>query len=143
MHNLKIPRISKGIHYYSSHLKEVDQHFQHPALRGTAIVKYPSVCFQCLQDVRCVGQYQRVNIAAFAENALVNDRLDYCNSRSELCFFRSIRSMCSRKPKRGHSGRVVTLSPPTTEAGVRFPARPQVGKLVVACRWPAVYSTEP
>ena len=44
---------------------------------------------------------------------------------------------------RGHSGRVVTLSPPTSEAGVRSPTRPQVGKLVVACRWSAVYSTEP
>ena len=43
----------------------------------------------------------------------------------------------------GHGGRVVTLSPPTSETGVRFPARPQVGKLVVACRWSAVYSTEP
>ena len=46
-------------------------------------------------------------------------------------------------PWRGHGGRVVTLSPPTSEAGVRFPARPQVEKLVVACRWSAVYSTEP
>ena len=44
---------------------------------------------------------------------------------------------------RGHGGRVVTLSPPTSEGGVRFLARPQVGKLVVACRWSAVYSTEP
>ena len=44
---------------------------------------------------------------------------------------------------RGHVGRVATLSPPTSEAGVRFPAWPQVGKLVVACRWSAVYSTEP
>ena len=44
---------------------------------------------------------------------------------------------------RGHGGRVVTLSTPTSEAGVRFPARPQVGKLVVACRCLAVYSTEP
>ena len=43
----------------------------------------------------------------------------------------------------GHGDRVVTLSPPTSEAGVRSPARPQVGKLVVACRWSAVYSTEP
>ena len=43
---------------------------------------------------------------------------------------------------RGHGGRVVTLSPPTSEAGVRFPARPQVEKLVVACHWSAVYSTE-
>ena len=43
----------------------------------------------------------------------------------------------------GHGGRVVTLSPPTSEAGVRFPAWPQVGKLVVACRWSEVYSTEP
>ena len=42
-----------------------------------------------------------------------------------------------------HSGRVVTLSPPTSEIGVWFPALPQVGKLVVACRWAAVYSTEP
>ena len=43
---------------------------------------------------------------------------------------------------RCHGGRVVTLSSPTSEAGFRFPARPQVGKLVVACRWSAVYSTE-
>ena len=43
---------------------------------------------------------------------------------------------------RGHGGRVVTLSPPTWEARVRFPARPQVGKLAVACRWSAIYSTE-
>ena len=28
---------------------------------------------------------------------------------------------------------MVTLLPPTSEAGVRFTARPQVGKLVVAC----------
>ena len=43
----------------------------------------------------------------------------------------------------GHGGRVVTLSPPTSEIGVRIPARPQVGKLVLACRRSAVYSTEP
>ena len=45
--------------------------------------------------------------------------------------------------KRGHGGRVITLSPPTSEAGVRSPSWPEVGKLVVACRWSAVYSTEP
>ena len=55
------------------------------------------------------------------------------------CNFTAIYSTC----KRGHGGRVVTLSPPTSEAVVRFPARPQVGKLVVACCWLAVYSTEP
>ena len=43
----------------------------------------------------------------------------------------------------GHRGRVVTLLPPTSEAVVQFPAQPQVGKLVVACHWSAVYSTEP
>ena len=43
----------------------------------------------------------------------------------------------------GHGGRVVTLSSPTSEAGVQFPALPQVGKLVVACRWSTVCSTEP
>ena len=44
---------------------------------------------------------------------------------------------------RGHGGRVVTLSPPTSKAGIRSPAQPQVGKLVVAYRWSAVYNTEP
>ena len=38
----------------------------------------------------------------------------------------------------GHGGRLITLSPPTSEIRVRFPARPQVGKLVVACCWSAV-----
>ena len=42
-----------------------------------------------------------------------------------------------------HGGRVVTLLPPTSEVGVRFLALPKVGKLVVACSWSAVYSTEP
>ena len=58
------------------------------------------------------------------------------------------RNMCDQivlhfNISRGHGGRVVTLSPPTSEAGVRSQSRPQVGKLVVACRWSAVYSTEP
>ena len=44
---------------------------------------------------------------------------------------------------RGHGGRVVTLSAPTSEAGVRFRARPQVGKLVVVGRWSAVYGIVP
>ena len=56
--------------------------------------------------------------------------------RYSLCFNHYLKG-------RGHGCRVVTLSPPTSEAGVRFSARPQVGKLVVACRWSAVYSTEP
>ena len=43
----------------------------------------------------------------------------------------------------GHCCRVVTLSPPTSEIGVWFPARLQVGKLEVACCWSVVYSTEP
>ena len=45
--------------------------------------------------------------------------------------------------ERGHSGRVVTLSPPTSEVGVRFPARPEVGKLVIACHWSAVSVQNP
>ena len=35
------------------------------------------------------------------------------------------------------------LFPPTSEIGVRIPARAQVRKLVVACHWSAIYSTEP
>ena len=47
---------------------------------------------------------------------------------------------------RGHGGRVVTLLPPTSEVGVRFPARPQVGKFKAGSCLPLVgslYSTEP
>ena len=49
----------------------------------------------------------------------------------------------SQYAERGHGGRVVTLAPTASEPGVRFSALPRVGKLVVACRWSAVYSTEP
>ena len=56
---------------------------------------------------------------------------------------KSLRFLTILKNPRGHGGRVVTLPPPTSEAGVRFPAWPHVGKLVVACCWSAVYSTEP
>ena len=44
---------------------------------------------------------------------------------------------------RGQDGRAVTLSSTTSDIGARIPARPEVGKLVVACCWSAVYSTEP
>ena len=56
---------------------------------------------------------------------------DLCSSLNSVIFY------CVNG---GHDGRVVTLLPPTSEAGVRFTALPQVGKLVVACRWSAVYS---
>ena len=50
----------------------------------------------------------------------------------------------SVKPNLGATANlVVTLLRPTSEAGVRFPGWPQVGKLVVTCRWSAVYSKEP
>ena len=55
----------------------------------------------------------------------------------------NLRSIISHPPEGGHGGRVATLAPPTSEAGVRLPARPKVGKLIVACLWSAVYSTEP
>ena len=41
-----------------------------------------------------------------------------------------------------HGGAVVTHSPPTSEVCCSIP-RPYVGKMVVAYRWPTVYSTEP
>ena len=44
---------------------------------------------------------------------------------------------------RGHDGAVITHLPPTSDIRVLIPARPQVGKLVVACRGVAVYSTVP
>ena len=54
-----------------------------------------------------------------------------------------IRDIVFKCVVRGHGGRVVILSLPTSEAGVRFPAWPQLGKLVVPCCWSAVYNTEP
>ena len=42
----------------------------------------------------------------------------------------------------GHSGTVVTHSPPISEVGGSN-AEPYVGKMVVSYRWWAVYSTEP
>ena len=78
---------------------------------------------------------QRSNDSIYSWNSLVNMSF-YCQQVFiSLLFFSN--------SSRGHGGRVGTLSPPTSEAGVRFPAQPQVGKLVVACRWSAVYSTEP
>ena len=41
------------------------------------------------------------------------------------------------------SRKVLTLSPPTSEIRVHIPAQNQVGKLVVACHWSAIYSTKP
>ena len=67
-----------------------------------------------------------------------------CDYTTHTCFFIMYKVIYkSNRGLRGHGGRVVTLSPPTSEAVVGFPAWPQVGKLVVACRWSAVYSTAP
>ena len=43
----------------------------------------------------------------------------------------------------GMVARLASRVTATSEAGVRFPGLPQVVKLVVACRWSAVYNTEP
>ena len=63
------------------------------------------------------------------------------NSCSYIYFYISMFIYTFKVCLWGHGGRVVTLSPPTSEARVRSPAWPQVGKLVVACCWSAVYST--
>ena len=66
-------------------------------------------------------------------NELVNADWMYCTNIPHPSFFH----------KHTVQGPVVILSPLTSEARVLFPAWPQVGKLVAACRWLAVYSTEP
>ena len=60
-----------------------------------------------------------------------------------MCLLGYLRVVFNAELFRGHGGRVVKFSPPTSEIGVWFLARTQVGKLVVACSWSAVYSTEP
>ena len=64
-------------------------------------------------------------------------------SQCQYNFFHELFDKAHYSKVGGHGGRVVTLLPPTSEAGVWFPAQPQVGKLVVACHWLAVYSIEP
>ena len=84
---------------------------------------------------------------------------DTLNSVSLVGYYDKVTLNCNNNPKqsgrklkcfivlnttrRGHGGRVVTLPPPTSEAGVRSPSWSKVGKLVVDYRWSAVYSTEP
>ena len=63
--------------------------------------------------------------------------------RSPTYYYRYIALLSLRGLLGGHGGGVVTLSPPSSEAGVWFPAWPQVGQVVVACRCLAIYSTEP
>ena len=67
--------------------------------------------------------------------------IGYLNGATPFCVSQLVLAITT-KPG-GHGGRVVTLSPPTSEAGVRSLSRPYVGKLEVTCRWSAVYSTEP
>ena len=71
------------------------------------------------------------------------EEMSIVNKDIYICGDFNINLLDSDSHSGGHSGRVVTLWPPTSEAGVRSPSRPYVGKLVVACRWLAVYSTEP
>ena len=83
-----------------------------------------------------------VKPSLISANFLLSD--EFVSPNMYNCFVNTKhRCICLKKTWWGHGGRVVILSPPTSEAGVRFPARPEVGKLVVACRWSAVYSTEP
>ena len=80
---------------------------------------------QVLRDTGCSG--------VVVQESLVSDK-QYVGKKQRCAFIDG---------SGGHGGRVVTLSPPTSEAGVRSLSWPEVGKLVVACRWSAVYSTEP
>ena len=54
----------------------------------------------------------------------------------------NFKNCSTRDENRGHGRAVVTYLPPTSEVGGSNPG-PYVGKLVVAYRWSAVYSTEP
>ena len=66
----------------------------------------------------CSGVWTHYRLQQATED---NRRVSYCNTNVNIA-----------KNNKGHDGRVVTLLPPTSEAGVRSPSQPQVGKLVVA-----------
>ena len=91
-----------------------------------------------------MGKYQSGSLGVRTESHTVDSQSVLLQLREGTACKMYQLYLCNNMLKGGgHGGRVVTLSPPTSEAGVQVPVRPQVGKLVVACRWSAVYSTEP
>ena len=115
-----------------------------PTINQNKIV-LPIITIELLYFVKVVAQQkiQLYHLFCINVSKLCMVRISIFLFERVFVFTIQTQSVCPLPFYRGHGGRVVTLSPPTSEAGVRFPARPQVGKLVVACRWSAVYSTEP
>ena len=107
----------------------------------------------CRYNIEQVTSYKEIVILGFnyiKNSARASQNSAYSDKVSSTFTFSSTFSSLGVIPihfflplMRGHGGRVITLLPPTSEAGVRYPAQPQVGKLVVACRWLALYSTKP
>ena len=102
----------------------------HNATHENKGVLYNHVCSFCFTATNKTFPHTELKCRNPKENARGSQGMSHFDTRVH-------------KEWRGHGGRVVTLLPPTSEARVRFPAWPQVGKVVVACRWSAVYSTEP
>ena len=94
-------------------------------------------------------RYQKPVLGFIGVTAPLLKKMGHCTGKIHVTksfqsrYGSSIRKHVISLKSRGHGGRVVTLSPPTSEAGVRSPSQPEVGKLVVTCHWSAVYSTEP
>ena len=95
-----------------------------------------------IKEVKVMAQNQHIQIHQYLDEWLIQAK--------DKKTFPSVPSDSMPGPgldcklvKGSHGCRVVTLSPPKSEIGVQFLALPQVGKLVVTCRWSAVYSTEP
>ena len=108
------------------------------ALTSFLDLDYPFLDISSLEDV----QIQCFIIATCLLTYLITDWLTDSLTHLQIKFHTVYEWHC-KDELWGHDGRVVTLSPPTSEAWVWFPAWPQVGKLVVAWRWSSVYSTEP
>ena len=110
-------------------------------------------CFVHIRDLRRLREYLTREAALLAANALVGSRLDYCNSlfrslsalglRRLQCVQNSLARIVANTTKyshitpvrkslhwlpRGHGGRVVTLSPPTSEVGGSIPVTALSGK---------------
>ena len=99
-------------------------------------ITYHTLSQVWIKKIILVNKMQNI---VYEVGTVINQERNYAAGNiKKVCYNRD-----SNTIKTGRGGRVVTPLPPTSVMIVRFLARPQVGKLVVACCWSAVYSSEP
>ena len=118
-------------------LEKLDEPSAGGKLKGRKKIRKPRTIYSSLQLQQLNRRFQRTQYLALPERAELASSLGltqtqvwsflenfYCSRKGYVCLI----LLCFFSWLGVHSGRVVTLSPPTSETGVRIPARPQAGK---------------